>query len=74
VNNQTIDHGHTQSSHISTTSPEAEVLSRDLKQRGFTFCGPTVCYAFMQGAGLINDHLTSCFRYSAVQQLKLSQK
>ena len=37
-------------------------LSRDLKGRGFTFVGPTICYAFMQSAGLVDDHLASCFR------------
>ncbi len=51
---------------IPATSPEAERLSRDLKKRGFTFVGPTICYAFMQAAGLANDHLTTCsFRTGA---------
>jgi DNA-3-methyladenine glycosylase I len=45
------------------TSPESEALSKDLKQRGFSFVGPTVAYAYMQAAGLANDHLASCFRY-----------
>ncbi len=45
---------------IPAASPEAEEMSRDLKKRGFTFVGPTICYAFMQAAGLVNDHLTSC--------------
>jgi DNA-3-methyladenine glycosylase I len=44
-------------------------LSRDLKRRGFTFVGPTICYAFMQATGLVNDHLTSCFRHSEVTRL-----
>jgi len=48
---------------IPATSPESEALSKDLKQRGFTFVGPTVAYAYMQSAGLLNDHLISCFRY-----------
>jgi DNA-3-methyladenine glycosylase I len=39
-------------------------LSRDLKRRGFSFVGPTICYALMQATGLVNDHLTSCFRHS----------
>jgi DNA-3-methyladenine glycosylase I len=38
-------------------------MSKDLKRRGFRFVGPTVCYAFMQAAGLVNDHVTRCFRY-----------
>src|SRR5437879_4276599 len=47
----------------------SQALSRDLKQRGFTFVGPTICYAFMQAVGLVNDHLTSCFRYAPVRRL-----
>ena len=43
---------------------EAEAMSRDLKQRGFRFVGPTICYAFMQAAGLVNDHAATCFRYA----------
>jgi len=42
---------------------ESRALSRDLKRRGFRFVGPTVCYAFMQAAGLVNDHVSGCFRY-----------
>ncbi len=45
-----------------TTSPEAEALSRDLKQHGFKFVGPTICYAHMQATGLVNDHTLDCFR------------
>jgi DNA-3-methyladenine glycosylase I len=45
-----------------TTSPEAETLSRDLKQRGFRFVGPTICYAHLQATGLVNDHTVACFR------------
>ncbi len=45
-----------------------EKISRDLKQRGFKFCGPTIVYAFMQACGLINDHLVDCHRHQAVQK------
>ena len=45
------------------TSPESDALSEDLKQRGFRFVGSTICYAHMQAAGMVNDHLVSCFRY-----------
>ena len=38
-------------------------MSRDLKKRGFTFVGSTICYAFMQATGMVNDHLVGCFRY-----------
>jgi DNA-3-methyladenine glycosylase I len=43
-------------------SPESERMSRDLKQRGFSFVGPTICYAHMQAVGMVNDHNMSCFR------------
>ena len=46
---------------------ESRALSRDLKIRGFTFVGPTICYAYMQAAGLVNDHLTKCYRWKEVQ-------
>lgn len=48
---------------IPATTPESEALSKNLKARGFSFVGPTVAYAYMQAAGLVNDHLLSCFRY-----------
>jgi DNA-3-methyladenine glycosylase I len=41
-------------------------MSKELKRRGFRFVGPTVCYSLMQACGLVNDHVTSCFRYRAV--------
>ena len=44
----------------------SRAMSRDLKRRGFKFVGPTICYAFMQAAGLVNDHLVTCFRYPEV--------
>ncbi len=44
----------------------SRALSRDLKRRGFTFVGPTICYAFMQAAGLVNDHARECFRHAAL--------
>ena len=53
---------------IPATSKESDAMSKDLKKRGFTFVGSTICYAFMQAAGMVNDHLTSCFRHSEVQR------
>ncbi|HEY7694512.1 MAG TPA: DNA-3-methyladenine glycosylase I [Nitrososphaeraceae archaeon] len=50
-------------SQIPTTSTESINLSKDLKARGFSFVGPTICYALMQAIGLINDHTTNCFRH-----------
>jgi DNA-3-methyladenine glycosylase I len=51
---------------IPAETEESRAMSRDMKRRGFRFVGPTVCYAFMQAAGLVNDHLISCFRYRDV--------
>lgn len=48
---------------IPATSPESDAMSKALKKRGFKFVGSTICYAFMQSAGLVNDHLTCCFRH-----------
>jgi DNA-3-methyladenine glycosylase I len=51
---------------IPAETPESRSMSKDLKHRGFRFVGPTVCYAFMQAAGLVNDHMTFCFRYREI--------
>lgn len=51
---------------VPTRSRESDAMSRDLKSRGFSFVGTTICYAFMQAAGLVNDHLTTCFRHAQV--------
>ncbi len=59
---KTIVNHFTDSSQIPATSPESDAMSRDMKKRGFTFCGSTICYAFMQAAGMVNDHLESCSR------------
>lgn len=57
-----------QPSEIRATSPESEAMSKALKKRGFTFVGSTICYAYMQAAGMINDHLISCSRYKEVMK------
>ena len=51
---------------IPATSKESDALSQDLRQRGFKFVGSTICYAFMQAVGMVNDHTTDCFRYNLV--------
>ena len=48
---------------VPPSTRESDAMSRALKQRGFTFVGSTICYAFMQATGMVNDHLTTCFRY-----------
>jgi DNA-3-methyladenine glycosylase I len=47
---------------------QSQAMSREFKVRGFKFVGPTICYAFMQAAGLVNDHLVNCFRYAQLQR------
>lgn len=59
---------HQEDSDIGATSPESDAMSSDLKKRGFKFVGSTICYAFMQGAGLVNDHLVSCFRHAEIEK------
>jgi DNA-3-methyladenine glycosylase I len=54
---------------IPATTPESDRMSKDLKKRGFKFVGSTICYAFMQAVGMVNDHTVDCFRYK-----KLSKK
>lgn len=48
---------------------QSYAMSKELKRRGFTFVGTTICYAFMQAAGMVNDHLTDCFRYDELTQM-----
>jgi DNA-3-methyladenine glycosylase I len=54
---------------IPAETKESQAMSKDLKTRGFRFVGPTICYAFMQATGMVNDHVTDCFRYQEVQGL-----
>ncbi len=49
---------------VPASTPLSDALSEDLKRRGFSFVGSTICYAFMQAVGMVNDHTTNCFRYS----------
>ncbi|MBK8138932.1 MAG: DNA-3-methyladenine glycosylase I [Chloroflexi bacterium] len=52
---------------IPAVTPEAEAMSKDLKKRGFTFVGPTICYAMMQSCGMVDDHLESCWRRAGIE-------
>lgn len=54
---------------VPATSAESDILSKDLKKRGFTFVGSTIMYAYMQAAGLVNDHVHACFRHKPVKAL-----
>jgi len=55
------------SSEVPAKTPLSEKISRDMKKRGFTFFGPTICYSLMQAVGMVNDHEINCFRYKEVQ-------
>ena len=66
VKNETIIHKYKKWKDIPSLTAESTKMSGDLKNRGFTFVGPTICYAFMQSAGMVNDHVISCFRHKQV--------
>lgn len=51
---------------VPAKTPESDAMSKDLKRRGFNFVGSTICYAFMQAVGIVNDHLVQCFRYKEI--------
>ena len=53
---------------IPATSEESDAMSKDMRARGFNFVGSTICYAYMQAAGMVNDHVTECFRHREVQR------
>jgi DNA-3-methyladenine glycosylase I len=52
---------------VPASTPESDAMSKDLKKRGFTFVGTTICYAFMQAVGMVNDHTVDCFRYAKMR-------
>ncbi|UJF35856.1 DNA-3-methyladenine glycosylase I [Paenibacillus hexagrammi] len=59
-------HNHWESlSMVPASTPQSDAMSKDLKKRGFKFVGSTICYAFMQATGMVNDHIKSCFKYSS---------
>ena len=74
VDGEPLDGKRRKMADVPATSPESDAMSKDLKKRGFKFCGSTICYAFMQAAGMINDHVEDCFRYEQIKQLNKSAK
>ena len=52
---------------VPATTAASDAMSRDLRRRGFRFVGPTICYAYMQATGMVNDHVVSCFRHAAIR-------
>ena len=59
-------------SEIPAQTPESKVMSNDLKKKGFKFVGPTICYAFMQAVGMVNDHTVDCYRHAEIAELQIS--
>lgn len=66
VNYKTIKNKFKSLNDIPATTKESDLMSKELKKQGFRFVGPTICYAFMQAVGMVNDHFTDCFRYNEV--------
>ncbi|HVP78606.1 MAG TPA: DNA-3-methyladenine glycosylase I [Thermodesulfobacteriota bacterium] len=67
VNGRPIQNSWRRMTEIPSTTSESEAMSRDLKKRGFKFVGATICYAFMQAVGMVNDHVVGCFRYDELK-------
>ena len=63
VGGETIQNRRRELAEIPASTPESDALSKDLKRRGMNFVGSTICYAYMQAAGMVNDHVTRCFRH-----------
>ena len=74
VDGRTIDNRLAPGSKNPSVSKESTALSKDLKARGFKFCGPTIVYAFMQAVGMVNDHYTNCFRHKATTRLGVAKR
>lgn len=70
VGGKTIDGKRKPMDAMPATTAESDAMSKDLKKRGFKFVGSTICYAFMQAAGLVNDHMSNCYRYREVKKLQ----
>ncbi|HEY7760988.1 MAG TPA: DNA-3-methyladenine glycosylase I, partial [Burkholderiales bacterium] len=69
VNGKPIQNRWRELSAIPARTAESDAMSKDLKRRGFTFVGSTICYAFMQAVGMVNDHVVDCFRHRLVRRM-----
>jgi DNA-3-methyladenine glycosylase I len=67
VNGKPIQNSWRKMTDIPSSTPESVAMSKDLQKRGFKFIGPTICYAFMQAVGMVNDHIVDCFRYKELK-------
>jgi len=70
VDGRPVQNGFTAMKQVPARTPQSDAMSKDLARRGFKFVGSTICYAFMQATGLVNDHLMSCPRYREVARLR----
>lgn len=70
VDGKPIDGKRRSAKEVPASTAQSDAMSKDLKKRGFKFVGSTICYAFMQAAGMVNDHTGNCFRYRQVKNLK----
>ena len=68
VNGKPIQNSWNKIADIPSRTPESDAMGRDLQGRGFKFAGATICYAFMQAVGMVNDHVTGCFRYRELKK------
>ena len=69
VGGKPVNHRFKRLSQLPARTEQSQAMSRDLKKRGFRFVGPTICYAFMQAVGMVNDHTIDCFRYHEIAGL-----
>ncbi len=69
ADHRTIHGNWTNDAQIPSSTSLSDALSRDLKRRGFTFVGTTICYAYLQAVGIVNDHIRQCFRYAAIKRM-----
>ena len=69
VQGKTINHAFKDWAEMPPETEESRAMSKELKRRGFKFVGPTICYAFMQAVGMVNDHLIHCFRYDQINRM-----
>lgn len=67
VDGKPLQNAWTKLEQVPAQTAQSQAMSKELKKRGFNFVGPTICYAFMQATGMVNDHLTSCFRYDQLR-------
>jgi DNA-3-methyladenine glycosylase I len=73
TNGKTIHNQYTDLSEIPASTPLSDKMSKDLKARGFKFVGSTICYAFMQASGIVNDHTVDCYRHQEIQKISFNK-